>query len=109
IAADMRSVIGNIVPGLEKGNVRSLSEIGVSTNSNTGLLEFNSSKFSEKLTAFPEDVAALFSDQGRTTDASVVYSGASINTKVGSYGVNVTQMATQGAYTGATPLAASTV
>ncbi|WP_416398313.1 flagellar filament capping protein FliD [Allohahella sp. A8] len=109
IAADMRSVIGNMVPGLEKANVRSLAEVGVSTNSTTGLLEFNSSKFSEKLKAYPEDVAGLFSDQGRTTDASVAYSSASINTKVGSYGINVTQMATKGAYTGASPLAASTV
>ncbi|GAA3954087.1 flagellar filament capping protein FliD [Allohahella marinimesophila] len=109
IAADMRSVIGNMVPGLEKANVRSLAEIGVSTNATTGLLEFNSSKFSEKLTAYPEDVAGLFSEQGRTTDASVTYSGGSINTKVGSYGINVTQMATKGAYTGASPLAASTV
>ena len=109
IAADMRAVVGNVVPGLEKANVRSLAEIGVSTNSTTGLLEFNSSKFSQQLTAYPGDVAGLFSDQGRTTDASVSYMNASVNTKVGSYGVNITQMATQGAYTGATPLAASTL
>ncbi|ABC31512.1 Flagellar capping protein [Hahella chejuensis KCTC 2396] len=109
ISTQLRSTLSSIVPGLESSNVRSLSELGITTNSESGQLEFNSLTFQSKLQSYPNDVAALFADQGRTTDAQVKYVSAGINTKIGSYAVDITQVATQGAFTGNVALGGSTV
>ncbi|WP_431688506.1 flagellar filament capping protein FliD [Hahella sp. NBU794] len=109
ISTQLRSTLSSIVPGLESANVRSLSELGITTNSESGQLEFNSLTFQNKLQSYPNDVAALFADQGRTTDAQVKYVSAGINTKIGSYAVDITQVATQGAFTGNVALGGSTV
>ncbi|AZZ91290.1 flagellar capping protein [Hahella sp. KA22] len=109
ISTQLRSTLSSIVPGLESANVRSLSELGITTNSESGQLEFNSLTFQSKLQSYPNDVAALFADQGRTTDAQVKYVSAGINTKIGSYAIDITQVATQGAFTGNVALGGSTV
>src|SRR5690606_26625803 len=59
--------------------------------------------------ADPESVEALFADQGRTTDGQIDFVRASAATKVGSYAVEVTQLATRGAATGTVALAGSTL
>lgn len=107
IAQQARGVIYGMVRGLENANVRSLADIGISTDKDTGLLSFDSSRFKDRLNKYPDDVTALFADQGRTTDSQVTFLKAGANTKVGAYDINITQAATQGAYTGNVALGAT--
>ena len=97
----VRSIISNIVPGLESANVRSLSEVGISTNKDTGLLTFNRSTFQSQLEDNAKDVTALFADQGRTTDSQIKFVQSSTLTTVGTYDVEIDALATQGNLVGA--------
>jgi len=106
--AQVRRVLGNAVGGLESANVRSLSEVGISTDYKTGLLNFDESTFNKKLASDPKDVAAIFGEQGRVSDSQVKFETASINTKPGSYAINVTTAATKAELSGTVSLTAST-
>jgi flagellar hook-associated protein 2 len=108
IMNQVRRALGTPVTGLEGANVRSFAEIGISTDYKTGLLTLNESDLKSKLASDPEDVAALFSDQGRTTDGQVTFETASINTTPGTYAIDVTTAATRGELSGTVSLGAST-
>ncbi|MYL26297.1 MULTISPECIES: flagellar filament capping protein FliD [Halomonadaceae] len=92
----LKRELNQIVPGLENASVRSLSDVGISTDFQTGQLEFDSQKFQEELKANPDDVTALFAEQGRTSDSQVEFVRSSVNTEAGEYSINVSQAATQG-------------
>ncbi|KAA8976957.1 flagellar filament capping protein FliD [Halospina sp. K52047b] len=102
IQNQLRREIGQIVPGLENASVRSLSDVGITTNFQNGQLQFDSQKFQEQLKANPDDVTALFAEQGRTSDSQVEFKRSGINTEPGEYSINVTQAATQGQLVSAT-------
>jgi flagellar hook-associated protein 2 len=100
LSSQLRSDIGNIIPGLEDSAVRSLAEIGFSTGDNAQM-EFDSEVFLDALEDYPDEVEAIF---GRSlvsdnTDVEFVTMG---NAEPGSYDVNVTQLATNGSFTGST-------
>ncbi|TBW56645.1 flagellar cap protein FliD [Marinobacter halodurans] len=101
IQNQLRSMLTGVVPGLENAGVRSLADVGITTDYKTGQLTFDAGKFQEQLTKHPDDVAALFGEQGRASDAQVEFISSNINTEPGEYSINVTQAATQGALTGA--------
>lgn len=109
IMTQVRNTMSQMVPGLGNASVQSLSEIGVSTDPHTGQISFDQTKFASALQAHPQDVAAIFGDQGRTTDPQVQFETGSVNSKAGTYAINVTQAATQGAYTGSVALGSNTV
>jgi flagellar hook-associated protein 2 len=109
IMTQIRRVVGAPIPGLQGASVQSLAEVGISTNFETGLMTLDESKLKAKLDSSPKDVSALFSDQGRTTDAQVTFETASINTKPGTYSVEITTAATRGAFNGTVALGASTL
>ncbi|WP_020406897.1 flagellar filament capping protein FliD [Hahella ganghwensis] len=109
VSSQLRNVLYSIIPGLENANVRSLAEVGISTDEDNGQLLFDSSVFQSKLKDYSDDVAALFADQGRTSDSQVDYIRAGINTEVGSYDINITQAATQAELVGSVALGGSTV
>lgn len=90
------------------GGVQSLSDIGVSFQRD-GTLSLDSGKLDEVLADPDKNVAALFATMGVPSDSLISYAGASNYTQAGRYGVNITQIATRGAATGATALGASTV
>jgi flagellar hook-associated protein 2 len=96
IQGQLRQVLTRVVPGLENASVRSLADVGVTTNFETGGLEFDREKFEAQLKAHPDDVTALFSEQGRTTDSQVEFVRSGLSTKPGTYDINITQAATQG-------------
>ena len=96
----LRSVLAQVIPGLEGSSIRSLSEVGISTNKDNGLLSFNDTTFKQKLAESPDDVIALFAEQGRTTDAQVSYQSKTVNTLPGTYDIDITQAATNGIFTG---------
>ncbi|TVP56605.1 MAG: flagellar cap protein FliD [Halomonadaceae bacterium] len=96
----IRRDLGQVVPGLENSAVRSLADVGISTNFETGKLDFSVSRFQEQLKNHPDDVAALFSNQGRTSDNQVEFVRGTVNTKPGEFDINVESMATRGTFTG---------
>jgi len=107
INTQLRQVLGQVVPGLDSSSVRSLAEIGISTDASTGNLSIDEIEFKKQLSSNPEDVVALFADQGRTTDAQTSFVSKSIDTVPGSYDVNITVAATRGENVGTLGLGAS--
>ncbi|WP_297792025.1 flagellar filament capping protein FliD [uncultured Marinobacter sp.] len=96
IQNQLRQVLTRVVPGLENSSVRSLADVGITTNIETGGLEFDRTKFEEQLKNNPDDVTALFAEQGRATDSQVEFVRSSSATQPGTYDINVTQTASQG-------------
>lgn len=96
IQNQLRQILTRVVPGLENGSVRSLADVGITTNFETGGLELDRAKFEEQLKNNPDDVTALFAEQGRTTDSQVEFVRSSSATQPGTYDINVTQAASQG-------------
>ena len=60
LETDLRQMLVTIPGGLEDSPVRMLADIGISTNPDTGKLDFDQTKFKDQLKAAPDDVAALF-------------------------------------------------
>lgn len=96
IQSQLRNVLTRVVPGLENASVRSLADVGITTNFETGGLEFDSEKFKDQLAKNPDDVTALFAEQGRVTDPQVEFVRSGLDTEPGTYDINVSQAATQG-------------
>lgn len=105
IQGQLRQVLTRVVPGLEDSSVRSLADVGITTNFETGGLEFDAAKFKDQLAKNPDDVTALFAEQGRATDSQVEFVRSGTDTEPGTYGINVTQAATQGSVAGDSALA----
>lgn len=100
IQSQLRQVLTRVVPGLENASVRSLADVGITTNFETGGLEFDRAKFEEQLKNSPGDVTALFAEQGRTTDSQVEFVRSGLNTEPGRYDINITRAATRGSLYG---------
>ncbi|MBE0487162.1 flagellar filament capping protein FliD [Marinobacter sp.] len=96
IQNQLKRVLTDIIPGLENASVRSLADVGISTDFRTGELQFNSQRFQQQLRENPNDVTALFAEQGRTSDSQVEFVRSGSNSRPGDYSINVTQMATRG-------------
>lgn len=98
LSRQLRSDIGNIIPGLENASVRSLSEVGFSTGDN-GEMVFDSEEFLDKLSDYPDDVAAIFGRNLVSDNTDVTFKSMG-SAEPGSYDVVVTQLATQGTISG---------
>src|SRR5690606_19369451 len=96
IQNQLKRVLSEVIPGLENANVRSLADVGITTDFRTGNLQFDSQRFQQQLLANPDDVTALFAEQGRASDSQIEFVRSGSNTQPGSYDINVTQMATRG-------------
>lgn len=97
----MRSVMTSTVSGVTGTNFSSLSEMGIFTDQNDDFkLSFNQSLFTKSLNESREAVVNVFAEGGSTTDLNINFLNSSVNTKAGSYDIEVTQLATQGSYTG---------
>jgi flagellar hook-associated protein 2 len=90
------------------GGVSSLSDIGVSFQRD-GTLSINSSKLGGVLDDPTKNVAGLFAIMGVPSDSLVSYGTSTSYTQPGRYGVNITQIATNGTAMGASALGISTV
>ncbi len=98
IENQLRNIIGDAVPGLD-GSLRSLADLGISTQRD-GTLSLDQSKLQDALDNNFDDVSRLFAAVGQSSDSLVAYSDASDATQAGTYAVDITQLATQGLYTG---------
>lgn len=105
IDAQMRKVMTSTVSGLEGSRISSLSEIGVSTNKDTGQLTFDKTAFKKVFAENINDISAMFSSQGRTSDSQIEFAGSSYKTAAGRYDVEVTKIATKGVLNGAANIA----
>lgn len=85
--------------------LRSLSQVGIDTDRN-GKLSLDSNKFLEEIKDDFDGVMKIFSAFGSTTDGDVTFVSHTKSTNAGTYAVNITQAATQGALTGTTDLTA---
>lgn len=97
----MRSALANVVPGLDGASVRSFAEIGIKTDSKTGLLSFDKSVFETKFKTNPAALMDLFAGRKNTTDPQMEIASTNASAKGGSYNVNITALATQGSLSGA--------
>ncbi|WP_029653253.1 flagellar filament capping protein FliD [Marinobacter daepoensis] len=105
LQSQMRQILTGVIPGLENASVRSLADVGISTDPKTGALEFDREEFEAQLKSNPDDVTALFAEQGRTTDAQVEFVRSGSDTQPGKYDINVTQAATRGELVGGSAVA----
>jgi flagellar hook-associated protein 2 len=92
---------------LEGASVRTLADVGIATSPETGGLNFDRDEFIEKLKSSPDDVTALFSEQGRATDSQIGFVRSGADTRAGEYEINISQAATQGGVTGTGALGGS--
>lgn len=96
IQNQLKRVLTDIVPGLENAGVRSLADVGITTDFRTGQLQFDSEKFEAQLRENPDDVTALFAEQGRSNDSQIEFVRSGSNTQPGDYDVAISQLATRG-------------
>lgn len=99
IASQLRQTLSNAVAGFN-GPFSSLSEIGITTESN-GNLKLDSVRLDKILVDNFDQIAGLFAQVGFPGDSSISYVSASDKTAVGSYLVNVSQLASKGQLLGA--------
>jgi flagellar hook-associated protein 2 len=97
LSDQVNDAISSLVSG---GSLTSAGGVGISLVKD-GTVSFDRSKFLAAYAADPAAVARLFQEGGTATDSHVSYLSGSDNTRAGTYAVNVTQVAAQGAMTGA--------
>lgn len=86
--------------GPEAGDYRALADIGIKTNPQTGRLEKDAKRLQAVLDADPGAIGRVFAVTGQTTDNLVRYVQAGTVAKAGSYGLEVTRLASQGQMVG---------
>lgn len=94
IASQLRQTLTNAVAGFN-GPFSSLSEIGITTNSD-GTLEVDSADLDSALEDNFDQIVGLFAQVGFPSDSNIEYLSANQETAVGSYAVNISQLSTQG-------------
>ncbi len=104
---DLVNILNQPVAGSSNTALDTLYQAGV-TLQNDGTLSVNSSQLQSAIAANPSTFSSLFAQAGTTSDSQISYKSATSNTQPGTYAINVTQLATQGAATGSTALAGST-
>jgi flagellar capping protein FliD len=100
IVSSVNGLLRSAVSGLS-GNIRSLSEIGISTNQNNRFqLSFDRNVFAEKYGQSPDVVKALFANAGNTNDSQIDFVTSNRQTVPGSYDIEITALATVGSFSG---------
>lgn len=84
------------------GEVQSLADLGIRTQAD-GTLSLDDAKLTAKIASTPDEVMRLFAEVGKSTDSLISTQTITSKTQPGTYAVQVTQLATQGALAGATP------
>ncbi len=102
IDAQIKNILTSTVTGITGGNFRSLSELGIYSNQNDGFkLAFDPALFAKGLSEDHDNVVGVFAEQGSATSSNITFLNESINTQPGTYDINITQLATQADYQGA--------
>lgn len=107
IQSQLRRQLGAAVEGLG-GKLTTLGQVGITFQKDGGLA-VDSSKLSKAVSDNYAEIGGLFAAMGRASDGMIKFDKSSAATKPGTYGVNITSMASQGTLTGAAALTGSTV
>lgn len=99
--AQLRAELSNAIGGLN-GSAKSLADIGITTQKD-GTLALDTARFNNQLTTNRSGVTAVFTVLGRASNANVLVTSNTPDTKAGQYTIDITQVATQGILNGATP------
>ena len=102
IQSQMAAMLTTNIGGNSSG-LTNLTQIGIGFQKD-GTLAVDSTKLSAALNTNYQGVANLFVAAGSATDSLVSYNSASSSTKAGTYGVNITQLSTQGTAVGSANL-----
>jgi flagellar hook-associated protein 2 len=89
IQKTLKDVVSGQIPGLTTGKTN-LSQIGITSNSKTGLLTVNEAALSSAISADPEGVRRLFLGIGTPSNSVISFVGLSAKTSAGRYGLNIT-------------------
>lgn len=106
IQSQLRRQISTVMEGTG-GKLNSLSQVGISFDKD-GSLKLDSTKLNKAINDNAADFGGLFAAMGSTTDGLVKFDSSTAATKAGTYGVNITTLASQGALASSAAIAAST-
>jgi len=98
IQNQMRSVLNTTLTHIG-GAVQSFADLGMLTNRD-GTLSLDATKLSDAMKNDMQSIANFFTASGAANDSSIIFESNSSLTKPGSYDVEITKIATQGALTG---------
>jgi flagellar capping protein FliD len=102
VRAQLQRILLTSVSGVGAGSVRSLVDVGVTSDQNNQYyLTLDASKLNAALAKDPAGVQGLLASQSSASDSLVKFAGFGSKTEAGSYAVNVTRLATHGAFAGA--------
>lgn len=106
VQAQLRKMMGAPITGLS-GSLTNLSQVGI-TFDKSGQLSLDNAKLQKAIDGNFNDIASLFAAMGAPTDGNISFISSTNATKPGTYAVNVTQLASQGALTSDAAVASST-
>jgi flagellar hook-associated protein 2 len=98
ISSQLRSLLTQQVAQNDE-SVSSLAAIGITTQSD-GTLQIDQDKLNAAIASDPQGIEALFRPLGRPTDDGVSFVSSTSETQAGDYAVEVSSIATRGAYNG---------
>jgi flagellar hook-associated protein 2 len=102
IQNQIRNALSATLGGVDGSSLKTLSQAGIAFQRD-GTLAIDTTKLSAALSGNLDDLAALFTSVGRSTDSLIQFSGSTGATQAGKYSVNVTALATQGTVAGSAP------
>jgi flagellar hook-associated protein 2 len=106
IANQLRHVMN--VPVSGAGALATLPDIGI-TFQKDGSMALDSTKLNAAVANHFSDIATLFGTVGKATDSLISYDSAPSTVKPGSYGVEITQLASQGMLVGSAAAGTTTI
>jgi flagellar hook-associated protein 2 len=84
----LKRIVTGSIPGLTSGK-SNLSQIGITSDSKTGVLSVDDSKLSAAISSDPQGVKRLFLGLGTATNSAISFVGLSPKTGAGTYGITV--------------------
>lgn len=107
VQTSIRKQLSSSITGLS-GSLTSLGQVGIAFQKD-GSLTLDSAKLQTAITNNFDDISALFTSVGKTSDSLIKFTSSTAATDAGSYALNLTQLATQGTVTGTVDLSQAPV
>ncbi|WP_229632252.1 flagellar filament capping protein FliD [Pseudoduganella violaceinigra] len=104
--AQLRRMLSGQITGLA-GGLTNLGQVGISF-AKDGTLNLDDAKLGKAIESNFGDIAGLFTAIGKATDPNVNFVSSTAKTKPGTYELNITNLASQGALTSAAAVGPST-
>ncbi|MCP4492703.1 MAG: flagellar filament capping protein FliD [Gammaproteobacteria bacterium] len=103
----IRRLMTSQISGLS-GSITALADMGITT-ARDGSLSINESTFTAALADNPTGALALFAPVGQVDDSLIGFNSAADSNVAGSYGINISAIATRGSLTGGTGVNSLTI